>query len=68
MIQSLDDREPSAGAVAKHYGGLIDGMVVEQGDEVGMGLPVLATATVMGGSEDRARLAREVLAFAETVA
>lgn len=65
MIRSLSGREPCPEAVCDHYGGLVDALVVEQGDggEIDW-LPVLETQTVMGGREDRTRLAREVLDFA----
>jgi LPPG:FO 2-phospho-L-lactate transferase len=65
MIRDLAEREPSAGAVARHYGTLLRGMVVERGDEATVGaVPVLGAATVMRSRDDRLRLAREVLAFA----
>ncbi|MFI5309403.1 MAG: 2-phospho-L-lactate transferase [Polyangiales bacterium] len=68
MIPTLAGRAPSAGAIAAHYGGLLAGMVVEQGDEASVeGLPVLGTRSVMLTRRDRARLAREVLSFAETL-
>jgi LPPG:FO 2-phospho-L-lactate transferase len=66
MLRTLAGREPGAGAIADHYGELLSGLVVERGDEASIRrLPVLGTETVMGGSADRARLAREVLQFAE---
>jgi LPPG:FO 2-phospho-L-lactate transferase len=65
MIVSLAGRAPSAEAVAAHYGALVRGIVVERGDERGLGLEALATSTVMGDRADRRRLAEEVLAFAE---
>ena len=65
MIRTLAEREPSAGAVADHYDGLLAGIVVEQGDEAEVkNLPVRGLSTIMGGGEDRERLAREVLKFA----
>jgi hypothetical protein len=39
-------------------------MVVERGDEID-GVRCLATETIMKSREDRRRLGREVLAFAE---
>jgi hypothetical protein len=51
--------------VAAHYEPLLCGFVVERGDETGLALPLLATATVMRDRADRRRLAFEVLAFAE---
>jgi LPPG:FO 2-phospho-L-lactate transferase len=68
MIPQLAGRPASAAAVAAHYGGLLRGIVVERGDEADVrGVAVHATATVMQGGADRLRLAREVLAFAESL-
>ena len=65
MIRDLTGLEPSAGAVARHYGSLLRGMVVERGDEGTVaGIAVQGTSTVMRSRDDRLRLAREVLAFA----
>jgi LPPG:FO 2-phospho-L-lactate transferase len=69
MIRDLTGQEPSAGAVARHYGGLLRGIVVERGDEGTVASPVArGTSTVMRSRVDRLRLARYVLAFAEQVA
>jgi LPPG:FO 2-phospho-L-lactate transferase len=66
MIRELTGEAPSAGAVVRHYRGLIRAMVVESGDEGTVAsIPVLGTATVMRSRDDRLRLAREVLAFSE---
>ena len=65
MIEALAGRAPSAAAVAAHYGELVRGWVVERGDEVPG--PAHATATVMHDRPARARLAAEVLAFAEAL-
>ncbi len=65
MIPALAGRPASAAAVRDHYGDLLDGFVIERGDDAS-GV-VLHTSTVMGDCEDRARLAREVLAFAEAL-
>jgi len=68
MMFSLG-HEPSARGVARMYGGLVDGMVVdradggERPDVEGLGMEVLVTGTVMRDAADRARLAREVLEF-----
>jgi LPPG:FO 2-phospho-L-lactate transferase len=68
MIQDLAGEAASAGAVARHYRGLLGAMVVESGDEHTVGpLPVLGTSTVMRSRDDRLRLAREVLAFSEGI-
>ena len=63
-------RPSTAAGVASLYAGLIDGMVVDEGDpdpppdEV----PTLVTRTLMEGAEGRAALARTVLDFAEELA
>jgi LPPG:FO 2-phospho-L-lactate transferase len=62
--------EPSSASVARHYGGLLDGLVVDGADEAEapalrvLGVEALVTATVMASDEDRIRLAGETLAFA----
>jgi LPPG:FO 2-phospho-L-lactate transferase len=69
MIRDLAGEEPSAGAVARHYNGLVSAMVVERGDEGTVdSIPVLGTSTIMRSRDDRLRLARELLAFAEKAA
>lgn len=69
MIRDLTGEEASAGAVVRHYRGLVRAVVVEQGDEATVsGIPVLGTATVMRSRSDRVVLARQILAFAAEVA
>jgi LPPG:FO 2-phospho-L-lactate transferase len=69
MIVDLAGEPPSAGAVVRHYRGLLRAAVVERGDEATVSsIPVFGTSTVMRSRDDRLRLAREVLAFAERVA
>jgi LPPG:FO 2-phospho-L-lactate transferase len=64
MIPELAGQPPSPAAIVQHYGGLLTGIVVERGDEGGLGgIPVLATDTVMKSRADSLRLAREVLDF-----
>jgi LPPG:FO 2-phospho-L-lactate transferase len=59
--------------VAGAYSGLIDGIVIDRsdqdlaGDIEALGIRVLCTDVMMRSVEDRERLARETLAFAETV-
>jgi LPPG:FO 2-phospho-L-lactate transferase len=68
MIPALAQQQASAFAIAAHYGTLLKGLVLERGDErAGSELPLLATRTVMRTRRDRTRLARELLAFAETL-
>jgi LPPG:FO 2-phospho-L-lactate transferase len=66
MIPSLAGRPASAAAIADHYRDLLAGIAVARGDAVD-GLPTLATDTIMADRADRARLARELLDFAEAL-
>jgi LPPG:FO 2-phospho-L-lactate transferase len=63
-------RPTTAAGVASLYAGLIDAMVVDEGDPDPPPAEVetLATATLMEGAPGRARLARIVLDFATTLA
>ena len=60
---------PSALAVAQHYGSLLRGFIFDEVDAAqseavaALGIMPLVTATVMKDRNDRAQLAREVLAF-----
>jgi LPPG:FO 2-phospho-L-lactate transferase len=57
----------TAAAVARYYGDLLDGYVLDRADArlaPDLGLPALVTTTVMKTDEDKRRLAREVVAFA----
>jgi LPPG:FO 2-phospho-L-lactate transferase len=60
--------EASAAAVARHYGALLDGFVIDRADAALapgiVGPRVLVTETVMRTQSDRADLARRVLDFA----
>jgi len=65
MIPQLSGTPPSAGAIARHYGSLLEGIVVERGDERELeNRAVLGTNILMKTRDDRLRLAREALAFA----
>jgi LPPG:FO 2-phospho-L-lactate transferase len=63
-------RPTTAAGVASLYAGLIDGMVVDEGDPdpPPSEIPTLATATLMEGAGGRARLARIVLDYARELA
>jgi LPPG:FO 2-phospho-L-lactate transferase len=58
--------------VARLYRDFLDGLVLDEEDAAlapeieALGMRVLVTRTIMGGADDRRRLAEEVLAFAET--
>ena len=69
MLASLG-HEVSAAGVAAIYRGLVDGFVIDEADvdlapriEDELGMAVLVAPAVMGGPDDRCRLAGEVLAF-----
>ena len=60
----------SATAVANYYGDLIDGFVYDASDPNPVELPdkaTLSTNTLMKNSDDRRRVAQEVLAFAQQI-
>lgn len=54
----------SNAVIARHYDGLIDGLVTDA-SEGDLGVPVLATRTMMADLSDREALARATLAFAD---
>jgi LPPG:FO 2-phospho-L-lactate transferase len=69
MIPALAGVPASTLAIARHYGGLLIGLVVESGDETPSAmLPVLATSTIMRTRRDRVDLAEKVLAWADSLA
>ncbi len=62
--------EPSAAAVAAHYGGLLSGFVLDKMDEnltKSIRLKTLITDTIMVEKQDRLRLGEEVLSFARAL-
>lgn len=70
MLASLG-HEPSALSIARLYAGFLSGLVIDTADAelapaiAALGLRVLVTNTIMGGREDRARLAQAVLDFSK---
>ena len=66
-------REVSAGEVAKLYGDLLDGFVLDRVDAhaavavAALGMQPLVTDTVMTSAEHRSQLARDVSDFAATL-
>jgi len=67
LISSLANREPSAAAVVEHYGDLVDAWVIEEGDTIQTGAPVLSTQTIMSDQSKRKMLAGTVLEWSETL-
>lgn len=52
-------------SIAVHYAGLIDGLLIDSGDDAeGVAVPVARTATLMRSLEDRVRVARSALDLA----
>ncbi len=65
MLFELTGLPATAAQVARHYGRLLAGFVVETGDEAGIDGPRLcSTQAIMRDRADRKRLATEVLEFA----
>jgi LPPG:FO 2-phospho-L-lactate transferase len=65
--------QPSAEAVANHYGELLSGFVLDQVDREQaakireIGIQTLVTNTLMKTTQDRIRLAKEVIDFGERI-
>jgi len=58
--------EPTAAAVAQHYGSLLAGFVLDRVDKnltKLIGIPTLITDTIMVGNNERKKLGEEVLSF-----
>jgi LPPG:FO 2-phospho-L-lactate transferase len=63
--------EATPRAIVEHYGGLLDGLVIDEADAGARdeaGAPTLVARTLMRTDEDRVRLAGETLAFADALA
>ncbi len=64
---------PGAAAIARHYAGLIDGLVLDEADRAeaaaiaACGVAVEVTNTIMSARADKQALARAVLAFARRI-
>lgn len=61
----------TSGAIAGHYGGLIDGLIIDTADAADadrVGVAVEVSNTLMKSIDDRRRLAQAVLAFAARLA
>jgi LPPG:FO 2-phospho-L-lactate transferase len=64
----------SAAGIARHYRGLVDGLVIDEADAdlaaeiAAEGMAVRLARSVMSGAEDRVALARVCLAFAAEIA
>lgn len=56
--------EVSNAAIARHYAGLIDGLLIDAGDEAPEGVAVARTDTMMRDDADKVRVARAALDLA----
>ena len=62
--------QPSAASIAAHYGGLLDGLVIDQTDKAlaqeieAMGIATCVAQTIMRTIDDERNLAQEVMCFA----
>ncbi len=54
-------------AIARHYGPIIDGMLIDEGDDAPIGQRIKRERTFMQTLEDRVRVARAALALAREV-
>lgn len=57
-------------AIAGHYAGLLDGLVIDVADATlaaATGVPTCVTSTLMRSEDDKRRLARDVIAFAASL-
>jgi LPPG:FO 2-phospho-L-lactate transferase len=65
---------PSAEAVARHFEGVVNGIVIDDADRAlaprisRRGMAVRVTGSVMRSADDRRRLAEEVIRFATSLA
>lgn len=67
MIRSIDGATPGPRWLQQHYSGLVDGWIVERGDEDGLEGEVFSSHTIMHSAEDRRRLASELLEYAARI-
>jgi LPPG:FO 2-phospho-L-lactate transferase len=54
-------------SIAAHYAGLLDGLLIHDGDDSPEGVAIARTDTLMHEPADRERVARAVLALAESL-
>ncbi|CAN5156926.1 2-phospho-L-lactate transferase [soil metagenome] len=66
LMTELGIRTDNA-AIAAHYKGIVDGLVIDKGDDVPEGLVVERTDTLMATLDDRARVARVALDLARSI-
>jgi len=70
-IMSELSLDSSPSGIARHYAGLIDGLIVDHQDRTAasaLSIPVHVTATLMKSLNDKARLAKECVVFAKDIA
>ena len=67
MIRTMDGCAPSAEAVARHYGDLLDGYAVHSGDGFAAPFPVFETNILIQSKKDRVVFARELLEMSRSL-
>lgn len=67
MIPTIEGCEPSAKAVARHYGDLLDGYAVQRGDGFTAAFPVFETNILIQSKKDRVVFARELLELSRSL-
>ncbi len=67
MIPALEGRPASARAIAEHYGGLLDAMIVHPGDAFQADYPVLETNILLADAQARTALATELLQLSQAL-
>lgn len=53
--------------IARHYAGIIDGLLIDEGDDCTADIAIGRSATLMHGLEDKIRVARAALALASRI-
>lgn len=67
MIPTIEGCEPSAEAVASHYGDLLDGYAAHTGDGFTAAFPVFETNILIQSKKDRLVFARELLELSRSL-
>lgn len=67
MLRTIEGCEPSAMAVARHYGDLLDAYAVQTGDGFTAAFPVFETNILIQSKQDRLVFARELLELSRSL-
>jgi LPPG:FO 2-phospho-L-lactate transferase len=61
------DIVPDNDAIADHYAGFVDALLIDASDAAPAAMPARATATLMKTLDDKIRVAREAVALAQSL-